>query len=287
MFLAGHPSQGCFSLQSHRAPCYFFNKASFCPSDFSFIDDFTRTNFGKSKGRKITDVAREFDITHSVVSPKSFKTTNVCRRHGGVVLKYDACRRQTYRLSPKGTGAPQLSTILPVINGVVSITWTEQDWACVLFSDESRFSLSSDCRRQLIWREWQLCPENIGPISDNIIWAGIINAEPTCGCEWDLTGQRYIDVLLPHVRLFHGAVGDKIRWQYLLARFYPNFEVEHPGGRDLPPIFPFHQPEERTCGSTAIKSIPMPQMRYTPTITNIPAFYGIRPQALRYSSQRC
>ncbi|GFU09413.1 hypothetical protein TNCV_143891 [Trichonephila clavipes] len=25
--------------------------------------------------------------------------------------------------------------------------WTEQDWACVLFSDESRFSLSSDCRR--------------------------------------------------------------------------------------------------------------------------------------------
>ncbi|GFW51272.1 transposable element Tcb2 transposase [Trichonephila clavipes] len=28
--------------------------------------------------------------------------------------------------------------------------WTEQDWACVLFSDESRFSLSSDCRRQLI-----------------------------------------------------------------------------------------------------------------------------------------
>ncbi|GFX67068.1 HTH_Tnp_Tc3_2 domain-containing protein [Trichonephila clavipes] len=31
--------------------------------------------------------------------------------------------------------------------------WTEKDWACVLFSDESRFSLSSDCRRQLIWRE--------------------------------------------------------------------------------------------------------------------------------------
>ncbi|GFT58915.1 transposable element Tcb1 transposase [Trichonephila clavipes] len=31
--------------------------------------------------------------------------------------------------------------------------WTEQDWACVLFSDESSFSLSSDCRRQLIWRE--------------------------------------------------------------------------------------------------------------------------------------
>ncbi|GFW25316.1 transposable element Tcb1 transposase [Trichonephila clavipes] len=36
MFLAGHPSQGCFGLQSHCAPCYFFNKASFYLSDFSF-----------------------------------------------------------------------------------------------------------------------------------------------------------------------------------------------------------------------------------------------------------
>ncbi|GFU32517.1 hypothetical protein TNCV_4890211 [Trichonephila clavipes] len=36
MFLAGYPSQGCFGLQSHCAPCYFFNQASFYPSDFSF-----------------------------------------------------------------------------------------------------------------------------------------------------------------------------------------------------------------------------------------------------------
>ncbi|GFW47202.1 transposable element Tcb2 transposase [Trichonephila clavipes] len=36
MFLAGHPSQGCFGLQSHCAPCYFFNQASFYPPDFSF-----------------------------------------------------------------------------------------------------------------------------------------------------------------------------------------------------------------------------------------------------------
>ncbi|GFX99921.1 transposable element Tc1 transposase [Trichonephila clavipes] len=31
MFLAGLPSQGCFGLQSHCAPCYFFNQASFIP----------------------------------------------------------------------------------------------------------------------------------------------------------------------------------------------------------------------------------------------------------------
>ncbi|GFU67961.1 transposable element Tcb2 transposase, partial [Trichonephila clavipes] len=36
MFLAGHQSQGCFGLQSHCVPCYFFNQASFYPSDFSF-----------------------------------------------------------------------------------------------------------------------------------------------------------------------------------------------------------------------------------------------------------
>ncbi|GFT35296.1 uncharacterized protein TNCV_1096441 [Trichonephila clavipes] len=52
------------------------------------IDDFMRGRIiGKiEEGRKIKDVAREFDIAHSVVSRlwKSFKTTGTCsRRHGG------------------------------------------------------------------------------------------------------------------------------------------------------------------------------------------------------------
>ncbi|GFW41853.1 uncharacterized protein TNCV_5631 [Trichonephila clavipes] len=52
------------------------------------IDDFMRGRIiGKiEEGRKITDVAREFDIAHSVVSRlwKSFNTTGMCsRRHGG------------------------------------------------------------------------------------------------------------------------------------------------------------------------------------------------------------
>ncbi|GFX22557.1 transposable element Tc1 transposase [Trichonephila clavipes] len=52
------------------------------------IDDFMRGQIiGKiEEGRKITDVAREFDIALSVVSRlwKSFKTTGICsRRHGG------------------------------------------------------------------------------------------------------------------------------------------------------------------------------------------------------------
>ncbi|GFV14803.1 hypothetical protein TNCV_2540681 [Trichonephila clavipes] len=53
------------------------------------------------EGRKITDVTREFDIAHSVVSRlwKSFKTTGMrSRRHGrGRVRSTDACRRQIYR----------------------------------------------------------------------------------------------------------------------------------------------------------------------------------------------
>ncbi|GFW56860.1 transposable element Tc1 transposase [Trichonephila clavipes] len=59
--------------------------------------------------------------------------------------------------------------------------WTEQDWACVLFSDESRFNLSSDCRRQLIWRESGTAyrPENIQekdqyPTCSIMVWAGIM-----------------------------------------------------------------------------------------------------------------
>ncbi|GFW49848.1 transposable element Tc1 transposase [Trichonephila clavipes] len=98
--------------------------------------------------------------------------------------------------------------------------WTEQDWACVLFSDERRFSLSSDCRRQQIWREsGTACrPENIQekdryPTCSVMVWAGImINGRTRLHVVTNgtMTGQRYIDeVLLPHVRLFRGAVGDK------------------------------------------------------------------------------
>ncbi|GFW29429.1 hypothetical protein TNCV_743711 [Trichonephila clavipes] len=76
------------------------------------IDDFMRGRIiGKiEEGRKITDVAREFDIDHSVVSRlwKSFKTTGMCsRRHGQVVLEV---RRLTdiSSFQQKETGAPQL-----------------------------------------------------------------------------------------------------------------------------------------------------------------------------------
>ncbi|GFW59564.1 transposable element Tcb1 transposase [Trichonephila clavipes] len=210
------------------------------------IHDFMRGQIiGKiEEGRKITDVAREFDIAHSVVSRlwKSFKTTGMCsRRHGEVVLEVRRLQKTDISsYQQKGTGAPQLSrggglyTRRPVV--CVPLTrqhrtarlqwcrehhnWTEQDWACVLFSDESRFSLSSDCRRQLIWRESGTAyrPENIQekdryPTCSIMVWAGIMINGRTClhvVANGTMTGQRYIDeALLPPVRLFRGAVGDK------------------------------------------------------------------------------
>ncbi|GFX93367.1 uncharacterized protein TNCV_151731 [Trichonephila clavipes] len=65
------------------------------------------------EGRKITDVAREFDIAHSVVSRlwKSIKTTGMCsrRRGGGRVRSTTPAEDRYIVLSAKGTGAPQLS----------------------------------------------------------------------------------------------------------------------------------------------------------------------------------
>ncbi|GFX73455.1 transposable element Tcb1 transposase [Trichonephila clavipes] len=179
------------------------------------IDDFMRGRIiGKiEEGRKITDVAREFDIAHNVVSrlkaelPKNFCQTFeggglyarrpvVCvpltRQHRTACLQW--CREHHI--------------------------WTEQDWACVIFSVESRLSLSSDCRRQLIWRESGTAyrPENIQekdryPTCSIMVWAGImINGRTRLHVvvNGTMTGQRYIDeVLLPHVRSFRGAVSGK------------------------------------------------------------------------------
>ncbi|GFX23723.1 transposable element Tcb2 transposase [Trichonephila clavipes] len=194
------------------------------------IDDFMRGRIiGKiEEGRKITDVAREFDIAHSVVSRlwKSFKTTGMCsRRHGEggvrsttpaedryIVLSAKRNRRNTAQQVANqflAASGKQISrkTIARRLRGgglyarrpVVCVpltrqhrtarlqwyrehhNWTEQDWACVRFSDESRFSLSSDCRRQLIWRESGTAyrPENIQekdryPTCSIMVWAGIM-----------------------------------------------------------------------------------------------------------------
>ncbi|GFT82403.1 HTH_Tnp_Tc3_2 domain-containing protein [Trichonephila clavipes] len=129
------------------------------------IDDFMRGRIiGKiEEGRKLLDVAREFDIAHSVVSRlwKSFRTTRMCsRRHGGG--RESRSKTVARRLRGGGLYARRPVVCVPLTRQHRTAhlqwcrehhNWTEQDWACVLFSEESRFSLSSDCRHQMIWRE--------------------------------------------------------------------------------------------------------------------------------------
>ncbi|GFV64923.1 transposable element Tcb2 transposase [Trichonephila clavipes] len=219
------------------------------------IDDFMRGQIiGKiEEGRKITDVAREFDIALSVVSRlwKTFKTTGMCsRRHGGgrvrsttpaedryIALSAKRNRRTTAQqvanqfLAAQESRSPE--KLLPDHHN-----WTEQDWACVLFSDESRFSLSSDCRRQLIWRESGTAyrPENIQekdryPTCSIMVWAGIMINGRTClhvVANGTMTVQRYIDeVLLPHVRLFRGTVGNKFVFMDDNATCHKTFAVQN------------------------------------------------------------
>ncbi|GFV77492.1 transposable element Tcb1 transposase [Trichonephila clavipes] len=186
------------------------------------IDDFMRGRIiGKiEEGRKITDVAREFDIARSVLS----RLSNQFLAASGKQISRKTVAR---RLRGGGLYARRPVVCVPFTRQHRTARfqwcrehWFEQDWACVLFSDESRFSLSSDCRRQLIWRESGTAyrPENIQekdryPTCSIMVWASImINGRTRLHvvANGTMTGQRYIDeVLLPHVRLFRGAIGDK------------------------------------------------------------------------------
>ncbi|GFX39022.1 transposable element Tcb1 transposase [Trichonephila clavipes] len=97
--------------------------------------------------------------------------------------------------------------------------WTTDQWSRVLFTDESRFSTRSDSQRVLIWREigTRFYTSNIkerhggygGP--GVLVWGGIMLNGKTELHIFDrgfVIGDRYCEkVLLPHVRLFRGAIG--------------------------------------------------------------------------------
>ncbi|GFX58760.1 transposable element Tcb1 transposase [Trichonephila clavipes] len=95
--------------------------------------------------------------------------------------------------------------------------WTSQQWSCVMFSDESRFSLQSDSRRNLICRAPGTRYHQENTIERHrygdagwFVWGGII-----LGSRTDLHVQSvmmtchiYRDFILEqHVRLFRGALG--------------------------------------------------------------------------------
>ncbi|GFX45739.1 transposable element Tc3 transposase [Trichonephila clavipes] len=94
----------------------------------------------------------------------------------------------------------------------------DNEWGRVLFTDESRFSLSSDSHRILIWRERgsHNHPSNIiesGWYGGRgvLVWGGIMLGSRTDLHIFDagsVNGTRYCnEILLPYVRLFRGAMG--------------------------------------------------------------------------------
>lgn len=99
--------------------------------------------------------------------------------------------------------------------------WTIEQWANVLFTDESKFSVDNDSRRIRIWRESGTRFQDSNIVERDhfggasiMVWAGILLTTRTALHEivrvhrQGLTAIRYRDeVLAPHVRLFRGAVG--------------------------------------------------------------------------------
>ncbi|GFV66181.1 transposable element Tc1 transposase [Trichonephila clavipes] len=200
------------------------------------IDDFMRTRIiGKiEEGRKITDTARGGRVRSTtpaedryiVLSAKRNKRTTaqqVANQFLAASGKKISRKTVARRLRGGGLYARRPVVCVPLTRQHRTArlqwcrehhNWTEQDWECVLFSDESSFSLSSDCRRQLIWRESGTAyrPEKKDryPTCCIMVWAGIMVNGRTRLHNGTMTSQRYIDeVLLPDARLFRDAVGDK------------------------------------------------------------------------------
>ncbi|GFW14795.1 transposable element Tcb2 transposase [Trichonephila clavipes] len=230
------------------------------------LDAFTRGRIiGKlEEGRKVTSVAAEFGIAHSIVSPlwRQFQTTGTAIRGFSssrprgttpaddryIVLQARRNRRQTAgeiaRHPTQATGRPiPRFTVARRLHGgglfarrpvrYVPLTpahrrrrslwcrehrnWRDNEWGRVLFTDEGRFSLSSDSHRILIWRERgsRNHPSNIIETDRYggrgvLVCGGIMLGSRTDLHIFDagsVNGTRYCnEILLPYVRLFRGAM---------------------------------------------------------------------------------
>ncbi|GFX90685.1 transposable element Tcb2 transposase [Trichonephila clavipes] len=186
------------------------------------LDAFTRGRIiGKlEEGRSVTSVAAKFGIAHSIVSRlwRQFQTTGTAIRGFSsgrprgttpaddryIVLQDRRTRRQTAgeiaRHTTQATGRPiSRFTVARRLHG----------------GDESRFGLSSDSHRILIWRE-RGSPNHPSDIIERdryggrgvLVWGGIMLGSRTDLHTGSVNGTRYCnEILLPYVRLFRGAMG--------------------------------------------------------------------------------
>ncbi|GFT67683.1 transposable element Tcb2 transposase [Trichonephila clavipes] len=205
-------------------------------------------------GRTVTSVAAEFEINKSVVSCawKAFQTTGKAVRKvvGGrprtttagddryIILQAKrAVSKRHYSATLYSNGATSLATDATVYSGAENKNWTTDQWNRVLFKKESRFSTRSDSQRVLIWREigTRFYPSNIKEIhryggNGVLVWGGIMLNRRTELHIFDrgsVTGDRYCEeILLPHVRLFRGAIGPDFTFMDDNARSHRTLAVE-------------------------------------------------------------
>ncbi|GFW82432.1 transposable element Tcb2 transposase [Trichonephila clavipes] len=179
------------------------------------------------EGYSVTSVAAEFGIAHSIVSRlwRQFQTTGTAIRGFSsgrprgttpaddryIVLQARRNRRKTGREIAR-LARRHFLWCREHRNG------RDNEWGRVLFTDESRFSLSSDSHRILIWRERgsRNHPSNIIERDRYggrgvLVWGGIMLGSRTDLHIFDagsVNGTRYCnEILLPYVRLFRGAMG--------------------------------------------------------------------------------
>ncbi|GFT97899.1 transposable element Tcb2 transposase [Trichonephila clavipes] len=209
------------------------------------LDAFTRGRIIRKleEGRS---VAAEFGIAHSIVSRlwRQFQTTGTAIRGFSsgrprgttpaddryIVLQARRNRQQTAgeiaRHTTQATGRPisrftvarRLTARWRSLWCREHRNWRDNEWRRVLYTDESRFSFSSDSHRILIWRERgsRNHPSNIIERDRYggrgvLVWGGIMLGSRTDLHIFDagsVNGTRYCnEILLPYVRLFRGAMG--------------------------------------------------------------------------------
>ncbi|GFX14779.1 transposable element Tcb2 transposase [Trichonephila clavipes] len=225
------------------------------------LDDFTRGRMiGKlEEGCTVTSVVAEFGINKRVSfralgkrsKPQAKRglqqsataiAQQLCTAKGRQVSQFTVARR----LHKGGLFTHRPERYLPLKVGHrrhrlqwcrEHKNWTTDQWSRVLFTGESWFSTRSDSQRVLIRREigTRFYPSNIkerhrygGP--GVLVWGGIMLNGRTGFHIFDrgfVIGDRYCEeVLLPHVRLFRGAIGPDFIFMDDNARPHRTLAVE-------------------------------------------------------------
>ncbi|GFW80019.1 transposable element Tcb2 transposase [Trichonephila clavipes] len=194
------------------------------------LEVFTRGRIiGKlEEGRSVTSVAAEFGIAHSIARRNRRQTAGEIARHttqatGRPISRFTVARR----LHGGGLFARRPVRCVPLTPAHrrrrslwcrEHRNWRDNEWGRVLFTDESRFSLSSDSHHILIWRERGSRNHPSNTIERDryggdgvLIWGGIMLGSRTDLHIFDAVSvnrTRYCnEILLPYVRLFRGAMG--------------------------------------------------------------------------------